>query len=151
MHELEPRVNALEKLHQDNSVTLREVQTDFHHMTKTLDKIEQTLSQFADVFAKVDEVGRASARAHSRIDRLETEYRATAGEFVACKATKLSRDDIRELQEHIENVDKKVTTLEVSLAEDSWRGRLFDRFVMMAVGALGSGVGVYLLSGGAGG
>ena len=135
--DLEPRITMLERLHNDNSVTLKAVQTDFHHMTKTLDKIEVTLSKFADVFAKVDNMENSIARCHARIDTIEIKTNNTSTDFTTCKATKLDRKDIKVLEE-------KLQAIETYQASQSWRGKIFDRVFFSLLSAIGAGILVYI-------
>lgn len=136
MSDLEPRVTMLERLHTDNSLLLKEVKTDFHHMTKTLDKIEVTLSRFAEVFSKVDNLESSIARCHSRVDAIENKTNITANDFSACKATKLDRKDIKTLEE-------KLSAIELATAASAWKGKLFDTVFYAGLTAIGTGVTVY--------
>ena len=114
---LEPRVVLLERLHSENTATLKAVQSDIHHMTKTFDKMEQTLSKFAELSVKLDGTRETAIRAHKRIDDIEIQLRGTSSDFNSCRSSKLDRKDIDPLVQ-------KVSHLEVMIARTAWVERV---------------------------
>lgn len=139
--QIEPRVKYLEKIQQENQVTLRAIETDFHHMTKAVDKIQEALSKFAEVFSKVENFEGSVRRAHDRIDQIQVKLDATAGEFNVCKKTKLNHGDIGELT-------KKITAIEINIAKNAWIARLAWLVVTPVVTSIVLGVMGFLFIGG---
>lgn len=113
MTDLEPRVSMLERLHHDNSLTLQAVQSDLHHMTRTFDKMEKTLSRITDTLSEVQIVRDSVSRSHARIDSLEVRVSNANDEFLKCKSSKLDKDDIK-------NLTAKVDGIIVESASRAW-------------------------------
>jgi uncharacterized protein Yka (UPF0111/DUF47 family) len=118
----------LERMGQDNSVTLKAMQIDFHKNTKTLEKVEETLSKFAEVFHKFDMVESSIKRAHSRIDSIETRTNSTSNEFYSCKASKLDKTDIKAISDKLDGVVSDMTDIKVTAAgergKSDWMARI---------------------------
>ena len=73
MTDVEQRIHLLEQLHHDNSKALVAMQSDIHHMTKTFDKMQETLESLANVTVKIETIGDSARRAHERVDALTHE------------------------------------------------------------------------------
>jgi archaellum component FlaC len=128
MNEIEPRITHLEKMFSDNANTLTAVQADIHHMTKTFDKMEQTLGRITDVLGEVSTIRESVNRAHTRIDKIEIVSVDTKSDFNTCKATKLDKKDIEVLISEVQNV-------KLSVAHTAWVERVVWLLVAAAVAA----------------
>lgn len=139
---IEPRVEALEKIHNQNQVALSEIKNDFHHMTKAVDKIQEALTKFADIFSRVEQFESSVRRAHERLDRIEITVRNVSGDFYECKATKLNRADLKDLAD-------KIGSIELNAAKMAWVNRLAWLILTPFVNAVILGVLGFFILGGA--
>lgn len=124
--ELKPRVEKLEDMYNQTSKAIIEMEVDFKHLSRSVEKIEQTMEKAVQLMAKQDANQSAIKSAHHRIDALEAN-------FSKCHSDKVKKVDFDKL-------DEKIGNLTLKEAKGEWLTALGSKAVQIVLGIILAGV-----------
>lgn len=122
MNDIEPRVAKLEDMYRQTSKAIVEIEVDFKHLAKSVEKIQETMQMAVELMAKQEATVDAIKAITHRLEKLEDS-------FGVCAAEKVKRSDI-------EHITTKINDIELKEAKGEWVTILGGTAMKIIVAAL---------------